>query len=350
MIFLYFGILTSAMFAGAVNGVLKNKKLDILLFYTFIIILILFCGLRELGSDQDSVGYFNYYLLDYDRMSLAAEPSFIIISKFCEYISNTNGFVWLLFIYAIMGVYLKASAIRMYSNLPWLALIIYISYYFLLHEFTQIRAGVAAGIILISIKHIFDRNYVVFFSLIFLASMFHYSAMIVAPLYFLPAYEIGKIRGILIGMAVPIGIALHFSGISIFYIIPIELISMKVATYTYLENIADVKLNVFNYYYIVKYILLYIYLYFSKQLTKNSKYFPIFLQFYAISIFSYLALSFNAAFAMRISELMGIVEIVMLPMLVLATRHRSIAVLFVCIIALGNSAVAIFETELIRQV
>jgi len=74
------------------------------------------------------------------------------------------------------------------------------------------------------------------------------------------------------------------------------------------------------------------------------------LQMYAISLFSYLSLSFNSAFALRISELFGIVEILLLPMLYHATRHKTLAVMVICSMAFGTLALALFETKLIQQV
>lgn len=61
-------------------------------------------------------------------------------------------------IYAILGVTLKLIAIRRYSLLPIFSIFTYISMYFILHEMTQIRAGVATAIFLFALEDIKDRN------------------------------------------------------------------------------------------------------------------------------------------------------------------------------------------------
>jgi len=236
--------------------------------------LIAFCGTREIGSDQDSIAYFTYFNLDEYGMSLVAEPTFIWIAKISRIISEENGFRWLLFIYAILGVTLKMVAIRRYSDLPWLAIITYISYFFLLHEFTQIRAGVATGLVLLSIKYILDRDFPIFFTLIAIASMFHYSAMVVAPLYFISFEKLNLKRRMLLAMTVPAGILLSFPQIDFINTIPIDLIRAKVAVYTEAESLRNIKLNVFNLFYLIKYLLLYVYIILSSEIEKNQSIFP----------------------------------------------------------------------------
>lgn len=55
--------------------------------------------------------------------------------------------------------------------------------YFILHEMTQIRAGVAAAIFLLALEDIKNRNFKIYLIKTILAMMFHYSAIIMIFVY-----------------------------------------------------------------------------------------------------------------------------------------------------------------------
>ena len=259
--------------------------------------------------------------------------------------------MWLFLIYATFGVSLKMTAIRLYTaDLKWLALLTYISYYFLLHEFTQIRAGVAIGLVLLSIKPVLDRDPLRFAALVTIASLFHYSALIAVPIYFAPIVSLSLNRKIALALAVPVGMLLNYLHFEILYILPIEVVRQKTLFYIESESLRDIKINVYNYVYIVKYLMLYVFLFYSEKIESRSRYFPIILQMYAISLFSYLAFAFNSAFSIRISELFGVVEMLLIPMLYHIFPNKFLAVGAICLLAFGNIALGLFQTVLIQPV
>ena len=307
----------------------------------------MFCGLKEVGSDQDSVAYARYFTLDNYSLSQVAEPTFSYIAEISRWISNKNGLIILFFIYATLGVSIKLAAIKKLSPFVWLSLITYFSTFFLLHEFTQIRAGIASGLLLLSISFIYKRQLYLFLLTIAVASLFHYSALAAFPLYFLTTRTLTNTNKVIIGSAVPLGITFTYFSLDIVNIIPIELVQTKIDVYKEVEKLNQIKLNAYNAVYLVKYAMLYLFLFFSDKISKKNDLFPIFLNIYAISLFSYLALSFNAAFAIRISELFGIVEIVMIPMLYYVVKPKELAAIAVVILAGCNLALGLYQTELI---
>ncbi len=96
--------------------------------------------------------------------------------------------------------------------------------------------------------------------------------------------------------------------------------------------------------------MLYLFMIFSKSIQERSPYFPILIKVYAISMFSYLALSQNAVFAMRISELFGIVEIILVPLLFYSIKPRILPTAFVLIFAAVSMGFNIYWAELVRNV
>ena len=119
---------------------------------------------------------------DFSLGANAFEPAFSFITYIVKAFGG-GGYVFFLII-ASLGVGLKFTAIKKYSPYMFLSLLAYYAKYFLLQDMIQIRAGVAAGIFLLSLKHIKERNLKLFLLYIFIASLFHYSAFIYILLYF----------------------------------------------------------------------------------------------------------------------------------------------------------------------
>ena len=344
IVFIMFGVLCAF---GATSAAYRDKGVDGLLRTVAVIALIAIAGFREVGIDQDSVGYLIYYNLTDDRLSLAAEPSFILIAQLTRTAFADAGLRALFVIYAVLGVTLKYLAIDKLTNLFWLSFITYFSGYFLLHEFTQIRAGVACGIVLFSLYYVQKRQPIHFIAAVVIASLFHYSALVSLVLYFLRP-SLTSFTKSMIALAIPVAILIKTANINLVAALPIELVRNKIDVYSQLQSLTTIDLNAFNLVYLIKYALVYVFLLFSRPISEKAPGFAIFLQIYALSMASYIALSYNSAFAIRISELYGVVEIVLFPMLVYAFRSSLPGTVAVVALALGNLALGIFQTQLIQ--
>ena len=93
--------------------------------------------------------------------------------------------IYLFLLFAILGVSFKLIAIKQLTELWFLSLILYLSNFFILHEMTQIRAGVASAFLLLCVKPIYDRDLKRFLLFAVLGFLFHYSAIVILPLWFL---------------------------------------------------------------------------------------------------------------------------------------------------------------------
>ena len=139
-----------------------NKKTLVL--FTVALLLIFIAGFRPIGLDRDSPDYvilLNYVSLLNIPFSQAnfldIEPAFWMLVEINRVLFSSNERTFFL-IFAIIGVSLKILAINRLSSMPFLSLLAYICLYFVLHEMTQIRAGVASGIFLLAIQDIVNRN------------------------------------------------------------------------------------------------------------------------------------------------------------------------------------------------
>lgn len=341
--FLIFFVIT---FTGTIcNYTPQGKRYNNVLYWAIGGILILFAGLREIGIDHDSVAYRNYYDMG-KEIWIMAEPTFGIISRLVKYIFNN--FQYVIIIYAIAGITLKFKAINRLTELQWLSLIVYFSTYFLLHEFTQIRAGIASGLVLLSIPHIAERKPWHFLGFVGLAMLFHYSAIIALPLYLLTDSHLNRAWKILIGSLIPIGIVLHYLKFDpLLFVIPIETIRLKIEIYQQNQESTNISLNIFNLVYIVKYIILYILLFYYETIYNKAKYISLLLKIYALSLFAYTALSSNTIIAMRISELLGVVEMILIPYLYYLIKPKWAGAALVVFIAFVYLIINIYSLELI---
>lgn len=156
---------------------IKQKNIVVL---ALTILLILIAGFSGPIS-QD----YNNYISSYNEVingRYRTDFSFIVISKIVHLIFNNP--LYLFLIYAILGVSLKISAIKKLSQFWFFSILIYFSYSFLLHEMTQIRAGVASAFVLLSIPSIYEKKLKSFLLYAGVAIFFHYSALVLLPFYF----------------------------------------------------------------------------------------------------------------------------------------------------------------------
>lgn len=309
MVELAWVILAGILVAGAVSARAKQPQVSDLMLGFVTVTLIAFAGLRRIGADQDSNAYAAYYRLPDTALNDVVEPSFTWIRATTSAVSQVDGFRYLLVTYAVIGVGLKIAAIVKLSPLRWLSIATYFTSYFLLHEFTQIRVAVASSLILFSLKAVYEQNLRRFLLLVAMASMFHYSALLAIPLYLLRGQNLSRRSSAAILASIPVALILRELQFNPLYVVPIDTVRAKVEVYLATEEQRDLKLNIFNKVYLVKYLILYVLMFLGPRIEAKWKYFGVYIKTYAVSLFAYIALSYNSVFAIRVSELFGVVEI-----------------------------------------
>ena len=166
-------------------------------------VLILIAGLREVGIDPDSTNY-EYTYLHYDSPLIleGLEITYLYLSKFFNNFTHDVHIIFLL--YALMGLGLKFIAFRKLSEFYFLPVVVYISYYYIMHECMQIRTGVLSGLLLFYIKAIGDNNKKKAIIYLLIGTTFHYSALLLAPFLFIKTTPLEKKRRWIWGCTIPI--------------------------------------------------------------------------------------------------------------------------------------------------
>jgi len=337
-------LLLSIFFAfGAENKSTKNNGI---LYNILGLILIIIASFRNGDSMPDYSTYVGlYHKIISGSFTYLIEISFIIISKIANILSEGNS-VLLFTIYAILGVSLKFISIKHLTDLSFFSVIIYISNYFILQEMIQIRAGVATALILLSIKPLYERNFKYFLFLIGVAVFFHYSSFVFIFLWFLDSKNINKKLYIFL---ILIAYIYYFSGfdliVEIANIIPIKFFSFKLISYTNSARIQSLAINVFGIYALTRIIILLYFLYFSNIIQKRNKYFYLFLKFYALGIFSYLAFARFPDLAVRLSYTLTACEIMIIPTLIYTIKGHYLPRFIVVLYALLAFGLNVYFTS-----
>lgn len=285
----------------------RFKKAEKIIFVLLWILLLGFAALRPEGQDRDYLSYKYWFLKNRENV----EISFQWISQIVK--SAKGEFIILIFVYALLGVTTKFIAIRRMSVLPIVSLLAYISYLYPIHELTQIRAGVASGFVLLAISYKARARIWGTAICIGLAILFHYSSIVMLPLIFIKTEKFNRVY---YSLAILFSY-IAFSGISVLlnlvldYLPPV--LKWKVMAY---ESEVGADLNIFNAWQILRILIALFMIFNIKTLMTKDKNFALYLKIYVIGICSFVLLSFNPVFAVRVSDLYFVIDIILITGLI----------------------------------
>jgi hypothetical protein len=169
------------------NLILKKKTL-----YGFVLAFIfaLVSSAKFFGSSPDLIQYQLYFnkisLYDFNSRY---EPGFEYLNIIFKTIFGPGSFTFLIFFIAFLSLILKFLFLTKRRDWPIL-IFIYITCAMILHEFIQIRAGLAIAISILALNYSITDNPKFFRKLIFLAvaCSFHISSIFFAPFILAPAF------------------------------------------------------------------------------------------------------------------------------------------------------------------
>ena len=270
------------------------------------------------------------------------EFSFYFLARVLDSVFK-NPFV-LLLLYSALGVSIKVYAITRLTEFIFPSLLIYFSYYFFLHEVTQIRAGVSSALVLLSIAFLSEQKNYKFFAFAFLASIFHYSAIVIFPLILIKRDTVQRIYYFLIPAGFLIW-ALNINLSALLSVINIEYIRIKYQTYLQLSDVHRIHLvNVLS---VSRFIFCYILLWKWRFLKGKANFSVVLIKLYVLSSFVFIIFSDIPALAFRLSEFLGIVEIILIPYLYYLLKDRLLGKVIVTSASLAFLALVLFYERLI---
>lgn len=318
------------------------KRYRFFLYILMGFVMVLIAGLREIGLDPDSENYeysFHHY---YQSTEMGmVEPSFTLISAILNVFTDNVHFLFL--VYAFLGVTIKLYAFK--KNLPciFVPMMLYISFYFVLHEMTQIRAGVVSALFLLAVYHIAKKEKRKALLLIIVGSFFHYSSLALLPTLVFGNKDFTRKGSILIALLIPLSYLIYFGGISMLLNTDIPLIGNKLAIYQQAmeKGKMTVNINVFDPVHLVSVMLFYYTLYFRKTITAFNDNYNVVIKIVAIGLFLHTSLAFLPVLALRISQLYCIVNIFLFSGIVYTFKQKWIGITVLVLLSIFQMYLAL---------
>jgi len=330
-------VVVSIFFLTAILALLERYlgkfKFPIYIFLGFILIVL--AGTREIGLDPDSENY-EYTYLHYNsasQLTEAIEFSYLWLSSIFNQLTHDVHALFLL--YALLGLGLKFIAFRQLTEFWFLPVVVYLSYHYELHEMMQIRTGVLSGLFLMAVKYQADRQKVIAIFLIALATFFHYSALVLIPMFFMSSDDMSMKKRMTWAALIPISYLIYFLGVGITMSMDIPLIGAKLASYQAgtEKGTVEAYVNVFRPLHLFTISIFFYLLYFFDTIKEKNKYFPLMMKLFVCSICSYTVLAFLPVLAQRVCLLYQTITIPLYVNIYYTLRPKWAAILIVVLIS-----------------
>lgn len=169
------------------------RRMGVVFFFLSFLIIFLLSGFRvDVGLDSPSyVRIFNdIYTYDFTYF----EPGFRLLITTIQYFTTDPQ--WLFIISSLLTVGGIFISIKKFSVNPALSVFLFCTMGFLSHSFNLTRQFISIAIILYSLSFVINKQFMKYVICVVLAALFHQTALIMLPMYFLlrlkaaPAYYI----------------------------------------------------------------------------------------------------------------------------------------------------------------
>lgn len=157
----------------------KNWKYTI---YIVFFLLLLFCVFQDTDLNRDRANYIS--LLTVIKQNglfysfLVFEPFFALLASLLSVLSDELYYQSFFSITALISLLIKLNVANKYKCNYFIFFVLFISYYYFVHEVTQVRAGLAIGLFYLAVYFYIYRKYALFFIVGLIASLCHYSCII----------------------------------------------------------------------------------------------------------------------------------------------------------------------------
>lgn len=289
---------------GNITGYINNKfvKRPLILLTIFLILIAVF---RYPGI-ADYQGYKYFFESSYKFEQ--SQPFFSLIRKFAQF----TPWPWFIgsLIIANIGISLKVSYIKKYSPVVWGSILVYLSYLYVAQDLIAIRSACASAILLPIIECSSQRNYKKALFLSLIAICFHATAIIFVPLVFLNKDK--GYRYFYIGCVI---LSYYLASREIFLGKLVALLEFKKAENQYAFYSIGDAVNVFNLVQIFRLLICLLSWTYYKKLHSKYPQMLLYLKVYTIGIILFVLFSDIISVAVRLQELLLIVEIILVPCL-----------------------------------
>jgi hypothetical protein len=291
----------------------ENRYLRLVSFLMFIIV----GGLRySVGTDwpQYEITFNNTDTIA-DIFTAREEKLFMVFMFISKKILNSYSF----FTFAFFSVafYLKYIIFKRYSTDVFLSLIIYLFTLFLIYDLNGIRQGMALAFVFLSIPSLLNKKPFLFLLIIIAGGLFHISALIFLPFYWLSRLKISKEKMLLI-VAVSLVVSIQIRALienNAYLQLILAMDSFSHYSFYMTDDIAARDVSILS---IAVFQRLFIFVLFILNYDKieaSDELKSLLLNGYFVSILLFVFLSFSADLSSRSSFYYKSLEIIMIPLI-----------------------------------
>ncbi|MCZ4673874.1 EpsG family protein [Citrobacter sedlakii] len=320
------------------------------IFKVVIFVLFFICAFRGEQVDRDHSNYISLIFDSASNLLYPIEPSFKVISWLSINIFGTYQIVFIIF--ALIAIYFKSKAIEHNSPYILLSALVLYSNIFLLHDMTQIRAGVACAIVLYALKFLGQDRRLTYILFVLMASTFHITSILFLCAILFDSRRLSMKYIFIYILMLSSTYLLYYSSInflSLMQYVNIPYIQFKYNEYiSQSQGIDFTPINIFSTMQILHLFIVAISFIVARRITLTREQMVV-VKLYSISPLAFMLLYSLPVFALRISELFSVSEIILLPTLVLVSRQKALAKLFVVGICLCMFYINIYHLEILKD-
>lgn len=316
MIYYYLIFFLAAI--SAIGGDLKIRRIS---FIFIAVILVLFAGTR-LNIDADYLMYYKnmQYIektpKDFTERLVPVEWCLYVIPHFFElfFYSQVDIIRASFFTFALCGVLAKLIAIKRFAAFFFLSIILYVSDLYFMQDMTTIRAGVAAGIFLLSLDDLDKNNNKGFLIKLLFCFFFHSSSVLFIIPWIMLKFKL-NIKFYYFTAVVSLITAL--AKVNIITLLFLDRIFPRVEGYIKaMEWMKEKEANIFNFKAIFAMMIIMAFAFFYKRM-KDIPYFETLFKIHIISLCLFFLLSGSAqVFSIRTFEMFSIIQTLLYPLLI----------------------------------
>ena len=191
------------------------------LYYGVLIGFIVIATVISSGFSRDSGNYNRMFELygatGWDALfsEMFRREAFVLVSSKVLYQLGISS-VFLFFIHAVISLSVKFYLIDKYSRDKWLSLALFSSYFFILHDSTQIRFGMAVAFVYLGLSYMADGKKLLFSVIVILSAiLLHVSSIIfIVMLFFSTRKSLTWLLGLLLVaiLLYPVNLNIYFLG------------------------------------------------------------------------------------------------------------------------------------------
>ena len=337
VLFLYIAFYLFALFAEGIQP--RYKKYWLI---AICIVLAFLAGTRDLSWADTGVyaTSFSIYtpsiteLTQFSKPYGYAEMGFYYIGVVVKTFTS-NVTVYFLVV-ALLSFFFLYKAFDKYCLYPIFGVCAYISRFYLARNFIQIRAGLSYAIILMAVQYITNRDWKRYFAWVFVAYLFHHSAIIAVPVYFLCMIDIKK-KHIVIGTVVAFIIAAFYSNVVRSFVA--DSVSDLNVDATYVQDEYQREWGLANPMIYFQTFLLMVYTFTENRMKKTTSHYITIRNAYFYSTLILIILSCYTALSGRVSSQFATLEMVIIPSIAYSFLKRD---RWIAYLGMGVALTAIF--------